>query len=324
MKGKHHIIIQTAKLKYEFDIRRNITVIQGDSATGKTTLIGLLRDYAEYGTRTGVMLQADVPCVAFPSGLVQWENEIKGHENTIIFFDEGHSFIRTEEFAAVIRETSNYYVIITREALPNLPYSILEIYGIRNSGKYNYPEQIYHEFYPVYGIHLGSHSYRKYLLIEDSKSGFQFFDKTLNETKCISAEGNSKVYRIADNLSKDGSVCIIADGAAFGAFIEELFILYKHGRDMSMFFPESFEWLILKADVVSIPDADEVLEHPEDYIDSRMYFSWEQFFTDFIRTGTNGTQAEYHKNKLAGYYLDGRNRERIMYSIPDEIQRGLR
>ena len=37
MKGKHHIIIESARLKYEFDIRRNITIIQGDSATGKTT-----------------------------------------------------------------------------------------------------------------------------------------------------------------------------------------------------------------------------------------------------------------------------------------------
>lgn len=46
MKGKHHIVIETARLKYEFDIRRNITVIKGDSATGKTTLVGLLQAYS--------------------------------------------------------------------------------------------------------------------------------------------------------------------------------------------------------------------------------------------------------------------------------------
>ena len=39
MKGKHHIIVESARLKYEFDIKRNITIIQGDSAPGKTTLI---------------------------------------------------------------------------------------------------------------------------------------------------------------------------------------------------------------------------------------------------------------------------------------------
>lgn len=39
MKGKHRVIVETESIKYEFDVRRNITVIQGDSATGKTTLI---------------------------------------------------------------------------------------------------------------------------------------------------------------------------------------------------------------------------------------------------------------------------------------------
>ena len=45
MIGKYHVNIETAGLKYSFDIRRNITVIQGDSATGKTTLIEILADY---------------------------------------------------------------------------------------------------------------------------------------------------------------------------------------------------------------------------------------------------------------------------------------
>ena len=35
MKGKYLISISNNKVKYEFSIKRNITVIQGDSATGK-------------------------------------------------------------------------------------------------------------------------------------------------------------------------------------------------------------------------------------------------------------------------------------------------
>jgi hypothetical protein len=35
MIGKHHVIIETSGLKYSFEIQRNITIIQGDSATGK-------------------------------------------------------------------------------------------------------------------------------------------------------------------------------------------------------------------------------------------------------------------------------------------------
>ena len=46
MKGKYHIVIQNNKLRYELDIRRNITIIRGDSATGKTKLIQLLEQDA--------------------------------------------------------------------------------------------------------------------------------------------------------------------------------------------------------------------------------------------------------------------------------------
>lgn len=43
MHGSHHLIVQSAHLKYEFDIKRNITIIKGDSATGKTTLVNIIR-----------------------------------------------------------------------------------------------------------------------------------------------------------------------------------------------------------------------------------------------------------------------------------------
>ena len=42
-------------------------------------------------------------------------------------------------------------MIVTREGLPNLPYSVDEIYGIRISGKYAGLKQTYNEFYHIYG-----------------------------------------------------------------------------------------------------------------------------------------------------------------------------
>ena len=45
MKGKHRIIISTKRIKYDFEIRRNLTVIRGDTSTGKTTLVDMIRDY---------------------------------------------------------------------------------------------------------------------------------------------------------------------------------------------------------------------------------------------------------------------------------------
>ncbi|MBR6201315.1 MAG: hypothetical protein IKQ61_13735 [Spirochaetales bacterium] len=148
MTGKHHIIIETGRLKYEFNIKRNITVIQGDSATGKTTLISLLDSYSRLGQRSGIRFQSDVQCIVYNGTEENWQTNIEQYTQTIIFFDEDYRFILTRDFARFIQTTDNYYVFITRRPLKNLPYSINEIYGIKTSGKYHFPDKIYHEFYP--------------------------------------------------------------------------------------------------------------------------------------------------------------------------------
>ena len=42
MKGSHDIIVQNNRIKYKFSIRRNLTILRGNSATGKSTLIDLI------------------------------------------------------------------------------------------------------------------------------------------------------------------------------------------------------------------------------------------------------------------------------------------
>lgn len=53
MKGKYHIVVQNNRLRYELDVKRNITIIRGDSATGKTTLLNMIQSaYEIYGIHT--------------------------------------------------------------------------------------------------------------------------------------------------------------------------------------------------------------------------------------------------------------------------------
>ena len=72
MLGKHHVIVETAGLKYSFEIRRNITIIQGDSATGKTTLIELLADYKHRGEGQGITVSSDVPVYVYTGDGINW------------------------------------------------------------------------------------------------------------------------------------------------------------------------------------------------------------------------------------------------------------
>lgn len=47
------------RLHYEFEIKRNITIIKGDSATGKTTLINMIRQFANLGNASGIEIECD-------------------------------------------------------------------------------------------------------------------------------------------------------------------------------------------------------------------------------------------------------------------------
>lgn len=98
MKGRHHIIIETSRVKFEFDIKRNITIIQGDSATGKTTLIDLLRQYYQRGSASGVTLVSDKPCVVYGGGDLNWAPIIESEHDSI--------FLLTKIFRLYTRKNS--------------------------------------------------------------------------------------------------------------------------------------------------------------------------------------------------------------------------
>ena len=135
MKDSHRIIVESRKIKYDFTIRRNITILTGDSGSGKTVLIDLIRDYRRYGTDSGVLLSCDCECKTIDDE--DWKRQIEETSNSILFFDEGNRFLTQKEFAETVLGSSNYFVIATREKLPMLPYSVNEIYGFRKSGKYH-------------------------------------------------------------------------------------------------------------------------------------------------------------------------------------------
>lgn len=50
------------------------------------------------------------------------------------------------------KQLENYFVLITRENLYNLPYSVDEIYGLHESGKYHDTRKVYQQMYHIYSI----------------------------------------------------------------------------------------------------------------------------------------------------------------------------
>lgn len=320
MTGTHQITIQNKKIKYSFTVRRNITVIRGNSATGKTVLIEMVREYYENGEDSGITLQCDKQCAVL-SG-INWEVQLSTIHDSIVFIDEGSRFVASKDFAAVIQKTDNYYVIVTREGLNALPYSINEIYGIRDAGKYGQLKQTYNELFHIYAHHEYDKPITPTVLItEDSNSGFQFFSSVCKdrEISCISANGKSNVFQMILNHNTE-QVLVIADGAAFGSEMEKVVKLQNEVKNFVLYLPESFEWLILKSDLVKDKSVDEILEHPSDYIESEQYFSWERFFTALLIKVTESSYLQYSKHELNPVYLQKNASEKILNEMPPVLQ----
>ncbi|MEG1457877.1 MAG: translation initiation factor 2 [Acetivibrio sp.] len=312
MKGKILIKVRNDRTKYEFTLRRNITVIKGDSATGKTTLIEMIHDFNLLGKESGVELSCSHNCIVVEGNT--WKQQLVNVNQSVVFIDEGNRFVSSKEFASAIKRTDNYYVLVTRESLSTLPYSVKEIYGIRSKGKYGGLKQTYNELFQIYGRNSMQKKLKCSILItEDSNSGFQFFKSICEENKvnCIYSSGKSNIYKEMLKYKLE-DVLVIADGAAFGPEMEGAINIIKRFPNISLCLPESFEWLILRSDCLDDADVRKMSNDWANYIDSRKFFSWEQFFCDLLIQKTQGTYLQYNKKNINPVYLDPSIRSKIM------------
>ena len=318
MKGMHHIVIQNKRIRFAFSIKRNITIIRGDSATGKTTLFSMIEEYGNLGKDSGVQIQCDKACVAL-SGKY-WQEALEKIHDSIVFVDEDSKFLKTKDFAKRIRNSNNYYVLITRENLPALPYSVEEIYGIHCSGKYMDTRQVYNLFYKIYSEANPGKILVKSLVTEDSQAGFTFFSQVAMTRGicCESAGGKSNILGILQEklLDKEQKeTLVIADGAAFGPEMAHISQLLRGNNSIKLYLPESFEWLLLYADILNKPSIRKKLEEAEKYIESEKYFSWERYFTDLLMEETKDSPYPYDKSNLKDFYLQGKLVQKVLEAM---------
>ena len=208
MKGTHTVVVERAKVKYTLTFKRNISFIRGNSGTGKTTLISMIRDYNDRGPESGVALSCDVPCETL-SGR-RWERELSIIEDSIVFLDEGNEFIYSKDFAKAVNGSSNYFVLISRRDANELPYSVDEILKLVNTtsktinGRKS-DRRFYSVTKPLYD-HTASMLYQDLnvgfevpdaVVVEDSKSGYQFYDALCNRLRipCYTATGVANLKR---------------------------------------------------------------------------------------------------------------------------------
>lgn len=133
MHGEYKVRVKNNRNSYNFSLRRNITLLKGESGRGKTTLFDMIHEHNRFGRESGVSISCDRELVAISGD--KWEEDIRSNPGKIIVIDEDSHFIRSRDFARVVRGSDNYYLLITRNYLSELPISVDEIYELAGTKK---------------------------------------------------------------------------------------------------------------------------------------------------------------------------------------------
>lgn len=324
MKGSYWFRAKSKKVLFEFSIRRNITVIKGDSATGKTTLLRILYEYLRMGKQSGYAVSTNVSYYVYIRDEVgrDWKDALYPLKNTVIFIEENNEFVFTKEFASFVKKSGNYFVFVTRAPLKMLPYSIHEIYEIITDGKRTDIKESYHEFREIYSNYpIIENNKIQNIVTEDSNSGYQFWTHAFKNRHVTSSNGNGNLIKQVEELGP-GDALVIADGAAFGSLMESCMSSFQVQTDrrISLWLPESFEYLILKSGVLKSEKITQILENISEYVECEKYESWESFFTELLVTLTAGGVEKYSKNVLNAYYLQDWIVDKIKGQLPIEVK----
>lgn len=150
MKGSYHFSVYNNKIRYEFDINRNITILKGDSATGKTTLLKML-NRALLSKDSGYTVKTNAKYFVYLEDVynIPWQQRFLSNKDHVVFIEENNDFVKSNEFLSILQESGCYAVIVSRESIDSLHYSIYKTYGIRQSSKCDFLPKVINEFYEL-------------------------------------------------------------------------------------------------------------------------------------------------------------------------------
>lgn len=206
------------KVQFNITIKSRVTIIRGDSATGKTVFLECISNPRSSESRTDVTLYEYDPA----ENPVDYLRRRPSVRYVFIDEDSANKMDRLELLENIL-DAGYYLVIATRSPLRNLTYAITDVYYMHTENNIT----TLRSYYQDYSRFIAASSYA----CEDTKSGYQYWRSRL-PVQPMSGNRNWINY-VKDN-------CLIVDGAAFGNQIADV-IKYTQ----NIYAPLSFECLLL-------------------------------------------------------------------------------
>lgn len=269
-----HVRVSTNRYVYEFDLERRVTVIRGDSGTGKTLLANLLVAEPE----TGVHVECERSFVLMNNNIrVNYSTWFKDYDNVVFILDEDSRWLRDRRFYDAALDSGAWLLVMDRSTLlTTYECSVESVMRLKVSGKYRTLEKLY--------THKSTTFPKDWpVFTEDIGSGYSFMQKVRDKVAPLGGKD------LLDNLTPNelyGKIYFM-DGAAYGHKLHAYYNDWLKGR-IEFILPESFEWVLLHSPQFSqYTEVRNMLADPVAYgANKTEYKTWENFFTWFIHDFT--------------------------------------
>lgn len=279
------------KVVYTMDITNRITIIRGNSATGKSVLVRLIDNIG----KPQVKVSSNIDIIHINSKLILEGFPLK--EDRIYIMDEDDG-IEHPEVVKKINDKRYKFILITRkEDFGTFSYDIYQIYHFKNSGKYHNLTRTYGK---ISNSHINQNSLRN-IITEDSNSGFEFFDKVCGY-QAYSASGNSNIPKYLINNS-----IILIDRVGFGPYIKRTLNRIKY-QNIALIYPLSFEYLILSSNIFNYNE--------NNYLDiQNSSKNLEEYYYKLLKSLSSDYNTWYNKQHINEWFTKSPQKDKILNKI---------
>lgn len=215
-----YITFKTELVEYRLRIASKVTILRGNSASGKTALKEFVCDAKSAEEQPCPVIEyVTVPGVD-PIALLSTYQK-----GSVVFLDEDAvSEMVEEKTLNAAWHLPLYYVLITRLPLDDIQFGLSDVYQLKTEKGVTTVIPMYPKFDKLPEADL--------YISEDSGSGNEYWSAYLHTAEPMG--GNRGWYNCGDG-------CLIMDGAALGTEIDKIL---DAGRQL--FAPQSFEYLLLR------------------------------------------------------------------------------
>lgn len=288
MTGKYILEVWDNKSHFKLELQRQITIINDNSATGKTYFCNLVRKLL---SRIPTVKSNMTHKLLVLDRSSDWVRLLKENRKKIILIDEGVDYVYSSYFSELALPSDNYFILIGRNPFNNLLYSVYSIYKFKTEKKEKFITELVYKY-----NNTNINILPTKIVCGDSNSGYKFF-KTLFNIPVGTTNGKNNISAYISNDKSSDTLYIIADGEGIGDQISKILREVKLRGNCYIYLPRSFEYLLLRY-IKFYSNIKDELDNTYNYCDSLQYKSWEQYYTHLMQITALKHSFTYTKSKI--------------------------